>query len=87
MAASPIVERIDIRGDVGSREISVPIDVPFDPLLLQAAEEGLRRSVVPADSLPVHARLETVHPTAAPPRITAVLRALIGVDAGTESLR
>jgi hypothetical protein len=41
MTARLIVERFDVFGDVRRRQRPIPIDRFLNPLLLQAAEEGL----------------------------------------------
>ena len=55
MAVTPgaIVERVDVVSDICDREVSVLIDLFFDSLLLQAAEEGLGDRIVPAVALSV----------------------------------
>src|SRR6185369_14561561 len=58
VAAGSIVEGIDVGGDIGDRQVSVLVDLLLDPLLLEAPEEGLGDGVVPAVTLPAHARLE-----------------------------
>lgn len=60
VATGSIVERRDVASNVGQRELSVPVDLPIDPFLLQAAEEGLGHRVVPAVVFPAHPRLEVV---------------------------
>jgi len=56
----PIVEGLDVIGNVSDRELSVLVNVFLDPLLLQAAEEGFGHRVVPAVAFPAHARFEMV---------------------------
>src|SRR5437667_11419681 len=56
VAAHLIVERIDVVGHVGDRQLSVFVDLFLDPLFLQAAEERLGDSIVPAVAFPAHTR-------------------------------
>jgi len=51
MTAPAIVERIDVVGHIALREFTGLVDVLLDALFLQAAEEGLGHSVVPAVAL------------------------------------
>lgn len=57
MAPGRVVEVFDVRPDVREGELSARIDVFLDPLLLQAAEEGLGDGVIPA--LPLRLMLGT----------------------------
>jgi hypothetical protein len=75
-----IVEGIDVVSYFGDRELSVLVDLLFDSLLLEAAEEGLGDGVVPAIALSTHTRFQMVRPTESAPRVAAELRALIGVN-------
>jgi hypothetical protein len=43
--AGAIVERIDVVGQLGDRQLSVLVDLLLDPFLLEAAEEGLRDGI------------------------------------------
>ena len=58
MAARQIVEPLDVLGDVRGRFLSTGVDALLDPLLLQAAEEGLGDRVVPAVGAPALAWLK-----------------------------
>ena len=80
VAARSIVEGIDVVGHVGDRQLSVLVDLFLDPLFLQAAEERLGDGIVPAVAFPAHTRLEAIRAAESPPRVAAVLRALIGVN-------
>ena len=52
MTAGPIVERVEIVGDIGQRQHSVLVNLLLDPfLLLQAAKKGLDHGVVSAVAL------------------------------------
>ena len=82
VASDSIVESIDVVGHVGNRELPVLVDLFLDPLLLQAAEEGLGDGVVPAIALPAHTRFKMVRTAESAPRIAAKLGALIGVNQG-----
>src|SRR5262245_27116711 len=63
-----------------NRQLSVLVDLVLDPLLLQAAEEGLGDGIIPAVALPAQTRLEAIRATEPAPRVTAVLGALVGVN-------
>lgn len=52
MAARQIVEPLNVLGDVRGRYFPTGVDTLLDPLLLQAAEEGLGDRVVPAVGAP-----------------------------------
>jgi hypothetical protein len=67
------IQAVDVVGHIHGREPAIRIDSLFDPLLLQAAEEGFSDSIVPAISSPAHARLEVIRFTEASPSITPVL--------------
>ena len=82
MAARQIVEPLDVLGDVRGRYLPTGVDALLDPLLLQAAEEGLSDRVVPAVGTSAHAWLKVVVFAETSPCITSVLRALIRVDKG-----
>ena len=79
MAVAPrsIIEGINVVGHILRCQLAILIDLLLNPLLLQAAEEGLRDRIIPAVALPTHARLEAIGPAEAPPRIASILRALI----------
>ena len=77
MAARQIVEPLDVLGDVRGRYLPTGVDALLDPLLLQAAEEGLGDRVVPAVGAPAHAWLKMVVLAETPPCIASILRALI----------
>ena len=80
VAAHLIVERIDVVRHVGDRQLSVFVDLFLDPLFLQAAEERLGDSIVPAVAFPAHTRLEVIRAAESPPCVAPVLRSLIGVN-------
>src|SRR5579862_6778423 len=82
VASRSIVEGINVIGHVRDRQCSVLVDLFFDSLLLQAAEERLRDGIVPAVAFSAHTRRKTIRPTESSPRVAAVLRALIGVNQG-----
>ncbi len=75
-----IVEAIDVIGSVVSCELSILVDLFLDPLLLQAAEEGLGDGIIPTVVFPAHARLEAMAAAEASLGVTAALRALIGMN-------
>jgi len=77
MPTHGIVKVINVLGYVKHSGIAVSIDAFLDAFLLQAAEEGLCDSIIPTVSSPTHTRLKMICLAEAPPRITAVLRALI----------
>ena len=77
MAARQIVQPLNVLVEVRSRYLSTGVDALLDPLLLQAAEEGLGDRVVPAVGAPAHAWLKVVVFAETSPCITSVLRALI----------
>jgi hypothetical protein len=45
VAAGWIVKGIDVVGDLGHGQLTVPIDLLLNSFLLQAAEEGLRDGI------------------------------------------
>jgi len=45
MTARSIVERMDVVGHLAPRQLSVTINLIFDPLVLQTAQEGRRNGV------------------------------------------
>jgi hypothetical protein len=73
VASRAIVERLDIFGSVALREISVLIDPLLDAFLLQAPEERLGDSIVPAAAPSTPAGLESICSAEASPIDTAVL--------------
>jgi len=73
MATGRIVERFNVRSDVGRREISRLVYSLFDSLLLQTAKKRFHNGVVPAISSPTHAGLKMVRSAEAAPGITAIL--------------
>src|SRR5262245_9667977 len=80
VTSSAIVEGLDVVGNVRYRNLSLPVDVFLDPLLLQTAEEGLSHSVIPAVALPAHARLKVVCFAESFPGVAPILRTLIRMD-------
>ena len=72
VTSGSIVEGIDVVGHVRDRELSVLVDLLLDSLFLQAAEEGLGDSVVPAVALPAHTRFETIRTAESAPRVAVV---------------
>src|SRR5712691_10154927 len=82
MTTSGIVERIDIGRDIGRRQLSVLVDLLFDPFLLQTGEERLSDGIVPAVAASAHAGLQVIGSTEAPPVIAAVLGALVRMNDG-----
>ncbi len=71
MTSGSIVEGINVVGHVRDRELSVLVDLLFDSLLLQAAEERLGDGIVPAVALPAHTRLETIRTAESTPGVAA----------------
>ena len=51
VATGFIVEDFDVIEDVSTRQVAGFVNALANPLLLQAAEEGLRYSVIPATPL------------------------------------
>src|SRR5262245_27370960 len=80
VAARSIVEGIDVVSQVGDRQFPIPIDLSLDSLFLQAAEKGLSDGIVPGVGFPAHARLKVIRAAESPPRVAAILRALIGMN-------
>ena len=80
MPAFRIVEAVDVIRYIPRGGFTSGIDLPFDPLLLEAAEERLGDRVIPAVSTAAHARLQIVGQAEPSPSVAAVLRALIRVD-------
>jgi hypothetical protein len=80
VAASPIVEAIDVVGHIVQGQLAVLVDMLLDPFLLQTAEEGLRDRIVPAVPLPAHARLQMMRAIEAPPDVAAELGTLIRMN-------
>src|SRR5262245_14277164 len=72
-----IVEGIDVVSHVVQSEVSVPVDMLFDPLLFQTSEEGLGNGVVPAVTLSAHARLKMIGTAETQPGVAAVLSPLV----------
>src|SRR4051812_14424012 len=64
------------------RQLSILVDLLLDALFLQAAEEGLGHGIGPAVSLAAHTRLQVIRTAESPPRVAAVLRALIRMNHG-----
>ena len=88
VTARSIVEGIGVIGHLGNRQLSVLVDLFLDSLFLQAAEEGLGDGIVPAVAFAAHTRLQVIRAAESPPRVAAVLRALIRMNhtaAGTPS--
>lgn len=77
-----IVDILDVVGDICQPDFAARIDALLDPFPLQAAEERLRHSIVPAVPFAANARLEVFGAAEAPPGIAADLRSLIGVNDG-----
>ncbi len=82
MTARSIVELLNVFGYVLSGEHTVFIDSLFDTLLLQAREERLGHSVVPAVASAAHTGLEAVGSAESLPVIAAILGPLIGMNHG-----
>ena len=82
MAVAPrfIVEVINVVGHVGYRQFAVLVDLFLDPLLFETAEHRLGDGIVPAVPFAAHTRLQVIRAAESPPRVAAVLRALIGVN-------
>ena len=80
VATRSIVESVNVVGDIGLCQFSVPVDLLLDSLFLQAAEEGLDDGIVPAVAFAAHARLEAVRPAESAPGVAPELGALIGVN-------
>ena len=60
VTSRPIVERLDVVGNVGGCQISALVDSLLDAFLLQATEERLGNGVVPTITSSAHARFEPV---------------------------
>src|SRR5690606_2088446 len=75
----PIVKDFNVVKDIGTGQITGFVDTLADSFLLQATEERLSNSVVPAVSTATHARLQVVGLAEALPVIAAILAALIGM--------
>src|SRR5471030_2712730 len=58
MPARSIVERLDVVGHLGDRQLSVLVNLFLDPLFFQTAEERFGHGMVPAVVLPAHTRLK-----------------------------
>ena len=83
VTAGSIVERLDVVGQFGDRELSVLVDVLLDPVFLEATEKGLRDGHCPSNCLSgSYSRLEMIRAAEAPPGVAAVLRALDGMNQG-----
>jgi hypothetical protein len=80
VAPRSIVEGIDVIRHVGDRQVPVSVDLFLDPLFLQAAEKGFGDGIVPAVGFPAHTRREAIRAAESPPRVAAILRALIGMN-------
>jgi hypothetical protein len=80
MVARSIVEGIDVVGQVGDRQLAVLVDLFLNPFFLEAAEERLGDSIVPAVAFPAHTRLEVIRAAESAPRVAAVLRSLIRMN-------
>src|ERR1700688_1191281 len=82
MATKWIVERFDVVGNVRQRDLSGPVNLLLDLLLLQTAKEGFGDGVVPAVPLAAHAGLQVIPLAESAPVITPILSPLVGVDNG-----
>lgn len=80
MPARAIVERRDVVGDFSCGRVAALLDFFIDSFFLEAAEERLRYGVVPAIAATTHAGFQATYFAEAPPRVAAVLRALIRMD-------
>ncbi len=58
--AGTIVEHLDVVEDVGTGQVTCFIDTFLDALFLQAAEEGLSYSIIPAVAASTHTRFQVV---------------------------
>jgi hypothetical protein len=56
LPAYPIVERLNVVGNVYIGELSVLVDPLLDSFLLQAAEEGFSDRIIPTVPSSAHAR-------------------------------
>jgi len=80
MPAGAIMECLDGIGHVVQRKVPVLVDVPLDPFLLKAAEEGLGYGMIPAVPIAAPARLKVIGSAEAPARVAGILRTLIRVN-------
>jgi hypothetical protein len=80
VTSRPIVKGIDIVSQISLGELSILVNLLLDSFLLQTAEKGFRDGIVPAVRLAAHTRLQVIGAAESPPRVTAVLRALIGMN-------
>lgn len=76
------VEPIDVIRDIKDGCVPCGVNALPDPLFLEAAEEGLDDSIVPAVPPAARARLQVFGLAGSPPRVAAASSALIGVDDG-----
>lgn len=80
MPARSIVKRLDVIGDIFSRDLSIVIDSFLDSLLLQTAEEGFGNGIVPAVTASAHTGFQMVGPAKASPVVTPILRTLVRMN-------
>ena len=73
MAAGTIVEDLDVIEDIRATQLAGLIDAFADTFFLQAAEERLRDSIVPAVTPSAHTGLQPMRKAEALPIIIAVL--------------
>ena len=83
VAACRIVEAVDVVSNVRDGQLPVLVDLFLDALFLQAAEERLGDSVVPAVAFAAHAGFQVIGAAESPPCVAAVLGALIGMNQGS----
>src|SRR5579872_4694544 len=80
VATRSIVEALDVISHFGDRQRSILVDLFLDSLFLQAAEERLGHSIVPAVAFVAHTRLEVIRAVESPPCVAAELGSLIGMN-------
>jgi len=79
MAASSIVEDLDVVENVGPRELAGLVNPFANAFLFQAAEEGFGDCIIPTIAASTHARIEAVGVAETRPVLAAVLRSLVRV--------
>lgn len=79
----PIVERLDVVGNVSGCQIPVLVDQLLDALLLEAAEERPGNGIVPTVPSSTHAGLEPIGAAEAAPFVAAILTPLVGMNDGS----
>lgn len=60
VSSAAVIENLDVIRDVRQCELASGVDAFLDALLFQAAPKRLRHGIIPAISLPAHARFEMI---------------------------